>query len=167
MCDYSLMTQPNRLAQEGEELVVYRFPIGSLGLASPADIKRLTACPSTPKPSFWSRLKTFLNPPKSDPVPAVCIPPGAHLRMDGIPSALQYELHVAPSEEVTFTQLSAAANTYRDAVRFENGVQLRLQELYPGQRVLVLDLGGAGPEFLEQLREERAEPGMPVVLRRG
>ena len=37
MCDYSLMAVPNRLAEDGEDLVVYRFPTGSLGLASPSD----------------------------------------------------------------------------------------------------------------------------------
>jgi len=50
MCDYSLMAVPNRLAQEGEELVAHRFPTGSLGLASPADLKR-AACP----PPIWTR----------------------------------------------------------------------------------------------------------------
>ena len=32
MCDYSLATLQTRLAVEGEELVVYRFPTGSIGL---------------------------------------------------------------------------------------------------------------------------------------
>ena len=40
MCDYSLMAVPNRLAQEGEELVTHRFPTGSLGLASPPDLRQ-------------------------------------------------------------------------------------------------------------------------------
>jgi hypothetical protein len=35
MCDYSLAGIPNRLAVEGEELVVHRFTMGPLGLASP------------------------------------------------------------------------------------------------------------------------------------
>jgi hypothetical protein len=30
MCDYSLMAVPNRLAREGENLVVHRFPTSSL-----------------------------------------------------------------------------------------------------------------------------------------
>ena len=38
MCDYSLMVIPNRLAQEGEELVTHRFWTGSLGFASPLDM---------------------------------------------------------------------------------------------------------------------------------
>ena len=35
MCDYSLAGLPSRLAVEGEQLVVHRFPTGTLGLASP------------------------------------------------------------------------------------------------------------------------------------
>ncbi len=38
MCDYSLMALPNRLAVCGDELVVYKFELGSLGLASAADL---------------------------------------------------------------------------------------------------------------------------------
>ena len=81
MCDYSLMTQPNRLAHEGEVLVVHRFPIGSMGLASPTDVKILAARRSTPKPGFWSRVKTFLIPPNFDPIPAVCIPPVSYTHL--------------------------------------------------------------------------------------
>ena len=164
MCDYSLMTQPNRLAQEGEQLVVHRFPIGSLGLASPEEVKRRSVRPVYRK-TFWTKLKEFIMPPATEPVAAVCIPPGAHLRLENIPPSLQCELHIGPVEEVRFTQLSAQANTYRDAVCFANGVELRLQNLIPGLRVTVLDLGGAGPDFIERLREERAEPAF--VTRRG
>lgn len=38
MCDYSLMGIRNRLAKEGENLVVYSFPTLTKGLASPADL---------------------------------------------------------------------------------------------------------------------------------
>src|SRR6516164_7099987 len=34
MCDYSLAGLPNRLAVEGEQLLVYRFTTGAMGLAS-------------------------------------------------------------------------------------------------------------------------------------
>jgi hypothetical protein len=161
------MNHPNRLAREGEELVVYRFPIGSLGLASPVDVEHRVTRRCVPQPGVWSRLKAFLNPPKTAPVCAVCIPPGAHLRLDEIPPALQHEFRVSPTEEVTFTQTSAAVNTYRDAVRFSSGLEVRLQSLFPGQRVVVLDLGGAGPEFLDQLRLDRAEPDLYAAIRRG
>jgi hypothetical protein len=157
MCDYSLMAVPNRLAQEGEELVSHRFPTGSLGLASPADLKRATETPAPARRSFWCALKEFFNPPKTEPVAAVCIPPGARLEMHDIPARLQHDLGVGPVEQVTFTQLTAAVNSYRDAVRFANGREVRLQELREGQRVKVLDLSSAQELDLEKLREERAE----------
>src|SRR4051794_33803594 len=128
MCDYSLMAVPNRLAQEGEELVTHRFPTGSLGLASAEDLKRAT-CSSRDKKTLWTALKDFFDPPQHNPVCAVCIPPGARLRLEGLPPRLQSEFGAGPLEEVTFTQLSAAVNSYRDAVCFGNGRRLRLQEL--------------------------------------
>jgi hypothetical protein len=70
---------------------------------------------------------------------------------------MQQELSVCPVEEVTFTQISAAVNSYRDAVRFRNGREVRLQELREGQRVRVLDLSLAEDLDLARLREERAE----------
>ena len=157
MCDYSLMAVPNRLAQEGEDLVAHRFPTGSLGLTSPADLKR-AADPSQPaRKNVWCAIREFFNPPKTEPVPAVCIPPGARLQLQDIPVRLQHELCVGPVEDVTFTQLTAAVNSYRDAVRFSNGREVRLQELREGQRVRVLDLSLAEELDLERLREERAE----------
>lgn len=145
MCDYSLMAIPNRLAVEQEELVAHRFPTGSMGLASPADLRRVTDPPPNQPKGFWAAVKNFFNPPRNEPVPAVCIPPGARLMLQDIPGRLQSELGVGAREEVTFTQISAAVNSYRDSVRFQNGRVLRLQELREGQRVRVLDLSCAEP----------------------
>jgi hypothetical protein len=151
------MAVPNRLAREGEELISHRFPTGSLGLASPADLKRAANHAVPARRTFWSTLREFFNPPRSEAVPAVCIPPGARLELRDIPARLQHEIGVAPVETVTFTQITAAVNSYRDAVRFENGREVRLQELREGQRVKVLDLSVSEPLDLERLREERAE----------
>jgi hypothetical protein len=156
MCDYSLMAVPNRLAQEGEELVAHRFPTGSLGLASPTDLKRVAIAPPVRR-SWWCSVKEFFNPTQVAPVPAVCIPPGSRLELQDIPVRLQRDLGVAPVEMVTFTQISPAANSYRDAVRFSNGREVRLQELREGQRVRVLDLTMAEELDLEKLREEISE----------
>jgi hypothetical protein len=114
MCDYSLAGVPNRLAVEGEQLVVHRFPTGSVGLASPC------------------------SQVLSKETPAVCIPPGARLRLRDIPQALRLGLNA--TEEVTFVQLSAEAYQYRDAVRFQNGREILLQRLGCGQQVEVLSL---------------------------
>ena len=157
MCDYSLMAVPNRLAREGEDLVAHRFPTGSLGLASPADLKHATEPPRPAQKTFWRRIAEFFDPPRMEPVPAVCIPPGARLRVEDISARLQQELGVGPVEEVTFTQITAAVNSYRDAVRFRNGREVRLQELREGQRVKVLDLSVADELDLVMLRRERAE----------
>ncbi len=129
MCDYSLAGVPNRLAVEGEQLVVHRFSTGSVGLASP--------CSSL----------------SSKETPAVCIPPGARLRLRDIPQALQLGLNA--TEEVTFVQLSAEAYQYRDAVRFQNGREILLQRLGCGQQVEVLSLAsGDIPEKRHQWREK-------------
>ena len=129
MCDYSLAGVPNRLAVEGEQLVVHRFSTGSVGLASP--------CSSL----------------SSKETPAVCIPPGARLRLRDIPQALQ--IGVNATEEVTFVQLSAEAYQYRDAVRFGNGREVLLQCLRCGQHVEVLSLcPGESREEEHQRREE-------------
>ena len=153
MCDYSLMAVPNRLAQQSEDLVVYRFCTGSLGLASPADVHRI-ATPSTARRGFWCAVKEFFNPTHLKPVPAVCIAPGTRLELQDVPVRLQRDLGVGEVEEVTFTQITAAANSYRDAVRFSNGREVRLQELREGQRVRVLDISVAEELDLDKLREE-------------
>ena len=122
MCDYSLASLPNRLAVEGEQLVVHRFATGTLGLTS--------ACPG------W---KDILLPSRT---PAVCVPPGALLLLRDIPGPLQCRFGVRAVEEVTFVEQSAAAFIYRDAVRFANGREILLQDLRCGQRVDVLSLSG-------------------------
>jgi len=153
MCDYSLMAVPNRLAREGEELAVHRFPTGSLGLASPPDIARSAMVRRGAPRSLWRAVWEFFDPPSTEPVAAVCIPPGARLHLENIPARLQRECGVGPAEEATFTQLTNAVNTYRDAVRFANGSQVRLQELREGQRVRVLDLSCAEELSLDRLEQ--------------
>jgi hypothetical protein len=141
MCDYSLLGMTNRLAIEGEQLQVYRFPTLTLGLTSPVELQRLKekAAPP-PGDGFWSRFKNWFSM-SVEPAPlAVCIPPGAQLRLRDIPERLQRQLDVGADEEVTFVQLSAEPFSYRDAVRFNNGKEILLQKLEIGQRVDVLCL---------------------------
>ena len=155
MCDYSLMSVPNRLAQEGEELVIHRFQTGSLGLATTADLERSASPPATAM-TFWTALKEFFNP-KARLVCAICIPPGARLELRGLPVRLRLKLGVGPVEEVTFTQITALVNNHRDAVRFSNGRELLLQDLREGLQVKVLDLSLTEELDLELPRKQRAE----------
>src|SRR6266704_773372 len=117
MCDYSLAGISNRLAVESEELVIHRFHTGSIGLAPP--------CTSVSR--WWSARQT----------PAICVPPGARLILHDVPERLQHDLAVGPIEEVTFVQLSATPFQFRDAVRFSNGREIRVQELSEGMRVRI------------------------------
>jgi hypothetical protein len=145
MCDYSLHIFPNRLAVEGEQLVVHRFGGASLGLASPSELA--PTHPATPceQRGMWNRLKAWFGNQQpswqsESRVHAVCVPPGAGLMLRDIPKRLQRELNVGEMERVVFTEISADANTYRDAIQFENGRRILLQALEPGQRVKVISL---------------------------
>jgi hypothetical protein len=141
MCDCSLMGVPNRMAVEGEQLVVRRFRTGSLGLA--ALLESEPANQPTCKPNrFLARLKLFFKPPEWRSVRAVCIPPGAQLVVEDIPEYLHLAIGVGEIELVTFTRIKAPG-AYRDAVRFKNGREVRLQELREGQRMWVMDLSRA------------------------
>ena len=141
MCDYSLMSFPNRLAVMGEELVVHRFPSGSMGLTAPADVHPAILPGAAPRRSFWTTVRSWFLLEQSCAVPAVCIPPQSRLVVRDMPEALRAKYGAEPEEEVVFTQLSAQVNTYRDAVRLRNGRAISLQELREGQRVIVLDTG--------------------------
>jgi hypothetical protein len=143
MCDYSLHTYPNRLATDGEDLVIHRFGAGSLGLASPADLEHVVSASKIAHGTLWCRAKAWfqgrnLTWEAEKRVPAVCIPPGSRLILRDIPKSLQRELGVGEVEEVAFVEITAEVNTYRDAVRFGNCRQALLQQLREGQRVKVL-----------------------------
>ena len=125
--------------------MIYQFPTGSLGLGPPVRSR-----------GAWSALKAALNPPPPPPV-VVCVPPGTRLRLGNIPFSLQVEYGVGREEEVVFTQVSAAENHYRDAVRFANGEEVLLQRLARYQRVRVLSLPS------KENTETAAEPLISAV----
>ena len=153
MCDYSLMGVPNRLAKQGEELVVCKFRTGSLGL---------TPVRSEPRArDILGRARAVLRMLSSEfaeePV-AACVPPGARLLLHNVPKYLQLACRVGPTEEVIFTQLTATPYEYRDAVRFQNGCEVLLQDLETGQRARVLEFSLAE----ELLDTESGEDFVPT-----
>ena len=133
MCDYSLHGIENRLAKEGEVLVVHRFYSGSKGLTSPSYLK-----PAGTSGGILATLKRMFSA-YAQPC-AVCIPDGARLVLHGIEPALKKAHALASVEPVTFRQLSANDYAYRDAVEFKNGLKVRLQDLEIGQLFEVLSL---------------------------
>jgi hypothetical protein len=140
MCDYSLAEVRNRLAVEGEDLSVHRFPTGTLGFASLAELQQ------HPVMRGW---RSWFSPRQ---VPcAVCIPPGARLMLRDIPPRLQSELGLGTEEQVVFVQIGMDAGQYRDAVRFANNQELLLQRLAEGQRARVVSMGGDAATVEETL----------------
>ena len=111
-----------------------------MGLASPVDLQPDRQPLLVRIRNRWSDLLGVPAPRSSQCVVAVCIPPGARLRVLDIPEYLQREIDVRRTEEVTFTQITASPFQYRDAIRFGNGSQNLLQRLEEGQRVRVLSL---------------------------
>ena len=130
MCDYSLAALRTRLAVVGEELIVYRFPTGTLGFTSPAE---LASCKHELR--GW---RAWFN---SREVPcAVCIPPYARLMLHQIPERLQRQLGIGSVEEALFIQMSDMPGRHRDGVRFANNQELLLQHLSEGQQAKILSL---------------------------
>jgi len=145
MCDYSLHGIKNRLANEGEQLFIHMFHTGSKGLASVTDLRNLEK--TAPGAGVWASFKCWVenqrrwkNGDLKRALPAVCIPPGARLQVDGIPAPLQKQFGVGPREEVTFVQLTAEPFRYRDALRFHNGQEVLLPKLSDGLKMEVLSL---------------------------
>ena len=156
MCDYSLYGVKNRLANEGEQLFIHRFHTGSKGLASVTDLRNLEKpAPAPAGAGVWAKIKCWvenqkrwINDDLKRALPAVCIPPGARLHVDGIMAPMQKQFGVGPREDVTFVQLTAEPFRYRDAIRFNNGHVVLLQKLSDGLRmdVLCLSLAVEAPE---------------------
>lgn len=151
MCDYSLYEFPNRLAKEGEELVTYRFPLGSLGLASAADLQNLQ--PKSYK-QFWTVrvISELIGNRPSDPlsVCAICVPPGASLFLKDVSAEMQRDFVLGPEECGKFIETGLDAYRHRDAIRFANGQVVPLQHFSEGQRIRVLSLAPAG-ELVSEL----------------
>ena len=143
MCDFSLGGLPNRLAVDGEELIIHRFTTNSIGLASAADLQSKIREEGQRDQSLWNRIKSIFAPAYDcRPVRAVCIPPGARLVLKSIPFDLRCKWSVGADESVSFVQTSAEVNTYRDALHFRTGRQVLLQELREGMLVTVVSLSG-------------------------
>jgi hypothetical protein len=146
MCDYSLAALRTRLAIVGEELVVYRFPTGSLGFTSPTELEIYKE-----EMTGW---RSRFNPRR---VPcAVCIPPGARLVLRDIPTRLRLRLGLKDSEEVVFVQTHELAGRHRDGIRFSNNQEILLQHLAESQRALVLSLFSCPESEEETALEETA-----------
>lgn len=176
MCDYSLHGINNRLAKEGEMLLVRKFKSGSKGLASPADLDALQQITPAPQGTgIWGRFRHWVKECRrvASPeevmadLPAVCIPPGARLRLEDIPEEIQKAFGVGEAEEVTFTQVTNEPFRYRDAFRFASGIEVLVQKFDEGTRVEVLSLLAIAEDPEEEKPEvEELAPALARLIER-
>lgn len=143
----------NRLVADGEQLVVQKFPSGSVGFAPAVEVLRnkLTRM-AQPKGNFWQRLKRLLrNGPDSSPsLPEVFVPSGTYLILRGIPSSIQQTYGLRDKEGAVLEGSAAEVSACRGVLRFNNGSQIPIQELRSGQRVEVLSLARTRPILYER-----------------
>lgn len=125
MCDYSLYQFPNRLCADQEELITYRFSSGCIGLVSTSEAPSHCAIDSTWCQSQGPSLRSWLLPRmgRIGPV-AVCLPPGTRLIVGG-------------KGEAILIHRGLEAFRYRDALQFDDGREILLQELPPGTRIRI------------------------------
>jgi hypothetical protein len=161
MCDYSLFELHNRLAVEGEELVTHRFHTGTIGM-----IGASSTSPALAPETWLSRLRRVLGEKAPDTFTtkgqtldrecAVCLPPGAMLRLTNASSSM---LSMLNGPTVRFTQRSVDLNRHRDCLEVvdgpNKGFSLSLQACFPGMRVLVLSLTSSEDRVPEAAKAER------------
>jgi len=138
MCDYSLYAIPNRLAEDGEQVVLHRFGSGTIGFASVNDVPPKEAECLTGWQSVCAGAKAFLLPRSCPTVPAVCMPPGTRLLMTDIPPDVQRVHRIHSGDTVVTTEITSQSYSYRDAFLLPNGKCVLLQELPEGMEALVL-----------------------------
>ncbi len=138
MCDYSRRGVPSRLAEQGEELVLHKFEMGTLGFTGVIDLAEWREATRCEPAGFWATMKEWLLPRSVPRVPGVCIPPGTQLLLTEVPLQTQLSLGLSPTELVTFTELSSRRYSYRDALLLPNRTRVLLQDLPEGLHALVL-----------------------------
>lgn len=131
----SLRSARNRSARQGEELVVQRFDMGSLGFVSVDDLEQL----KQKEYGAWEELLGWLFPISMN-ITRVCVQPGAHLLLTNVPRNVQQALEIGASEEVVFRQISGRDYSYHAALMLPDGTQVLVQDLCEGVRATVLCL---------------------------
>lgn len=139
MCDYSLYTIQNRLAEEGEELILHKFETGTLGFASASDFSRAG--------SLNTRSRYFLG--QYEGLVGTAAYSTVHGDLRSSRNSLITERHSTncadtpphrPKEIALFTEVSDRSYSYRDALLPPNGTRVLLQDLPAGLHALVLSL---------------------------
>lgn len=144
MCDFSLYAYRNRLAEDNDELVTYRFSSGCTGFV---DLNDLASPPGIRFCGIgWNQLKSWFFPRLHHGPVAVCLATGSRLRLAPVSQRLQQDFELGEVEEVTFTQFDVPDFNYRDGLRFGDGKEALLQRVPSGQRARVISTRPADQE---------------------
>jgi hypothetical protein len=138
MCDYSLYAIPNRLAEDGERVVLHRFGTGTIGFASVLDVPPKLIESGTRWQSLCAGVKAMLLPRNCPGVPAVCMPPGTRLLMNNVPTEVQRLHRMQSGDTAMVTEITSQSYSHRDALVLPNGKCVLLQELPEGIEAVVL-----------------------------
>jgi hypothetical protein len=135
------MNLPSRLAKEGEILVTHKFFAGPIGFASPEELSNAQLCSKGALSGSWIQAEAgVFGLSVRSAVSAVCIPPGARLKLLSISDAARAKFGAAAGDEVVFTQITAARNRFRDALRIGGKHEVLLQSLGRGLEIQVVSL---------------------------
>lgn len=85
-----------------------------------------------------TQLKSWFFPRRHHGPVAVCLPPGARIRLSPVGARLRGEFNLSETEDAVFPQFNASDFAYRDGLRLRDGEQILLQHLPPGQRARVI-----------------------------
>ncbi len=147
MCDYSLYAVPNRLAEDGETVVLHKFGTGTIGFASVMDVPPKQIAKATGWKGFCVGFKSLFTPRSCPVVPAVCMPPGTRLMITEMPSESSRRLWLRPGDSAIVTEITSQSYSYRDALILPNGRCVLLQELPEGMKAMVVSTGVETPEI--------------------
>lgn len=144
---YLLHSVGNRLAREGEELVVGRLDNGSLAFVAERDLAKL----ERKKESIWADFFNCLLFRTSANISTIRIPAGAHLFLRNVPLSVQESLGIGHSEEVIFSEISGRGYSYRGALILPNQTRVLVEDLCKGIEATVLCFSSDTPADKEEL----------------
>lgn len=124
----------SRMAEAGDELVVFRFPAGVLGFASREELDELKLDPT----SRWERFRQIFAQHHAIRITAVHIPYGSHLILRQLPPAVRGKAGLADTEEAIYVRCPDCSRRPCDALRFRDGRHILIQNLLEGQEAYLM-----------------------------
>jgi hypothetical protein len=154
---YRRRGRESRLVVEGEPLEIHRFSTRYAGFASEPELRAQirNGAPPLPSEGIWQRIVQAFQAAgrTAKSIREVLVPSGAFLILKNLPPALQQRYGLEEEEGAVF--LEDGSDGPWKAVRFSNGVEVRLRDFREGQPVEVLSLAAVPPMLYERELQTR------------